>query len=126
LATIFKAYSSTLLFFRFYSSFSLPNMINLLLKHFNFIPFRTISQELMLNAKKQQAFHSLLFFTICTNLRMVIFVRLPYCSLSCESRMRSGLTLILSHFFAASRASLLDLFIQLCASLTAQAIMSKL
>jgi hypothetical protein len=35
--------------------------------------------------------------------------------------MRSGLTLILSHFFAASGASLSDLFIQLCASLTAQA-----
>jgi hypothetical protein len=40
--------------------------------------------------------------------------------------MRSGLTLILSHFFAASRASLSDLFIELCASLTAQATMGKL
>jgi hypothetical protein len=40
--------------------------------------------------------------------------------------MRSGLTLILSHLFAASRASLSDLFIQLCASLTAQATMGKL
>jgi hypothetical protein len=40
--------------------------------------------------------------------------------------MRSGLTLILSHFFAVSRTSLSDLFIQLCASLTALATMSKL
>jgi hypothetical protein len=54
------------------------------------------------------------------------FVQLPHCSLSCESRMRSGLTLFLSHFFAASRSTLSDLFIQLCASLTAQATMGKL
>jgi hypothetical protein len=40
--------------------------------------------------------------------------------------MRSGLTLILSHFFAVSRTSLSDFFIQLCASLTALATMSKL
>jgi hypothetical protein len=53
-------------------------------------------------------------------------LQLPHCSLSCESRMRSGLTLILSHCFAASRTSLLDLFIQLCAYLTAQATMGKL
>jgi hypothetical protein len=56
-------------------------------------------------------------------------VQLSHCSLSCKNRMRSGLTapsLILSHFFAASRTSLSDLFIQLCASLTAQATMGKL
>jgi hypothetical protein len=42
-------------------------------------------------------------------------VQLSHCSLSCKNRMRSGLTapsLILSHFFAASRTSLSDLFIQ--------------
>jgi hypothetical protein len=46
-------------------------------------------------------------------------VQLSHCSLTCKNRMRSGLTapsLILSHFFAASRTSLFDLFIQLCAS----------
>jgi hypothetical protein len=40
--------------------------------------------------------------------------------------MRNGLTLVLSHFFAASRTSLSDLFIQLWACLTAQAAMGKL
>jgi hypothetical protein len=55
-----------------------------------------------------------------------IRVQLLHCSLSCESWMCSGLTLVLSHFLAASRTSLSDLFIQLWASLTAQAIMGKL
>jgi hypothetical protein len=61
-------------------------------------------------------------FIVCDCIKL----QLPHCSLSCESRMRSSLTLILSHFFAASRVSLSDLFIQLCGSLTAQATMRKL
>jgi hypothetical protein len=68
-----------------------------------------------------------LFKKLMRTLVLVILlkVQLPHCSLSCESRMRSGLTLILSHFFAASRASIGPLYSTL-RILTAQATMGKL
>jgi hypothetical protein len=42
---------------------------------------------------------------------VLCYLQLPHYSLSCENRMRSGLTappLILSHFFAASRTALFN------------------